>query len=381
MKKYFLFIISLSFLYVFRSSFVEERDCYSSPLYQELKKEDFGKLDRDKNLNIIIGIDYLPYEFVELFEQLTGIHVHVDIFDSNEILEAKLLAGGIQYDVVFPTAWPNLARQLSAEVYRKIDHKKVDFSKFNPIVMKKLDIYDKGNLYGIPYQYGISGMGMDVEAIEKVFPGADKHDMGLFLDPKNAEKLAKVRFSLYDSAGELFPMILCYLGLNPESINEEDIKMAAEHLKKIRPYIYKFTEFGFEDLSSRNVTLTLGTSGDIIKVSKDTGRKSIKFFYPKQGTALWVDVVAIPKGAKHINNVYAFFKFLFHPKVIAAITNRTHRANCVMEADRYVNEEIITDENVYPSLEFSKKCYITKPVPANVETLRTRLLTKIKSEK
>ena len=380
MKKYFIFIITLSFLYVFRSSF-EERDCFDLPLYQELKKEDFGPLDREKNLNIIIGIDYLPYEFIEMFEKLTGIEVHVDIFDSNEILEAKLLAGGSQYDVVFPTAWPNLARQLSANIYRKIDHERIDFSKFNPIVLEKLETHDEGNLYGIPYQYGISGMGMDVDAVEKVFPEVDKHDLGLFLDPKNAEKLAKARFSVYDSAGELFPMILCYLGLDPESIDEEDIQKAANHLKKVRPFIYKFTEFGFEDLSSQNVTLTLGTSGDIIKVRKDTGRKNIKFFYPKQGTALWVDVVAIPKGATHINNIYAFFKFLFHPKIIASITNSTHRANCVTEADKYVDKAIITDENVYPPLEFSKKCYITKPVPTNIETLRTRLLTKIKSEK
>ncbi len=381
MKKYFLLIICLSLVYVFRSSFVEDRSRYTSSLYQELKKEDFGPFDKEKKLNIIIGIDYLPYDFVEMFEELTGIKVQLDIFDSNEILEAKLLAGGTQHDIVFPTAWPSFSRQLTAKVYQPVDHEKVDFSKFNPIVLEKLDIYDKGNLYGVPYQYGISGMGMDTEVVEKVFPNADKHDLGMFLDPQNAEKLAKVRFSIYDSAGELFPMILCYLGLDPETTNEEDIQKAADHLKKIRPYIYKFTEFGFEDLSSQNVTLSMGTSGDIIKVRKDAGRKNIKFFYPKQGTALWVDVVAIPTGAKHIRNTYAFFKFLFHPKVIAEITNRTYRANCVTEANKYVSKEIANDENIYPSLEFSRKCYITKPVPANIETLRTRLLTKIKSQK
>ncbi len=380
MKKYFILIIAFSFLYMFRSSF-EGRGCFDLPLYQELKEEDFGQLDHEKKLNIIMGMDYLPYDFVEMFEQLTGIKVHVDIFDSNEILEAKLLAGGSQYDIVFPTAWPNLARQLSADIYRKIDHKKIDFSKFNPIVLEKLDIYDKGNLYGVPYQYGISGIGMDVGVVEEVFPGADKCDLGLFLDPNNAKKLAKVRFCIYASASELFPLILCYLGLDPESINEEDIQKAAYHLKKIRPFVYKFTEFGFEDLSSENVALTLGTSGDIVKVRNDTGRENIKFFFPKQGTALWVDVVAIPKGATHINNIYAFFKFLFHPKIIASITNHTYRANCVIEADKYVDKGIIADENIYPPLEFSKKCYITKPVPANIETIRTRLLTKIKSEK
>lgn len=381
MKKYFLLIISLSFLYVFRSSDSEERNCYVSSVYEELANEDFGPFDREKKLNIIIGIDYLPYEFVEMFEHLTGIKVHVDIFDSNEILEAKLLAGSSQHDIVFPTAWPNFARQLTAKVYQPIDYSRINLSKFNSIILEKLSIYDKKNRYGIPYQYGISGMGMDAETIEKVFPGVDKHDLALFLDPKNAKNLEKVRFCVYDSAGELFPMILCYLGLNPESTDENDIQKAADHLKKIRPYIYKFTEFGFEDLSSQNATLALGTSGDITKIRKDTGRKSIKFFYPKQGTSLWVDVVAIPAGAKHINNVYAFFKFLFHPKVIAAVTNRTYRANCVTEANQYVNKEIVTDKNIYPSLEFSKKCYIAKPVPANIETLRTRLLTKIKSKK
>ena len=381
MKKYFLLIIILSLVYVFRSSDSEERNRYEAPLYQELKKQDFGPFDREKKLNIIIGIDYLPYEFVEMFEELTGIKVQVDIFDSNEILEAKLLAGSSQYDIVFPTAWPHFSRQLTAKVYRPIDHEKIDFSKFNPIILEKLDSCDKGNIYGIPYQYGISGMGMDTEVIEQVFPDADKHDLGIFLDPKNAERLSKVRFSVYDSAGELFPMILCYLGLNPETTNEEDIQKAADHLKKIRPYIYKFTEFGFEDLSSQNATLTLGTSGDIIKVRNDTERKSIKFFYPKQGTALWVDVAAIPAGAKHIKNVYAFFKFLLNPKVIAKVTNRTYRANCVTAADEYVRKEIVTDKNIYPSLDFIKKCYIEKPVSANIETLRTRLLTKIKSQK
>ena len=381
MKKYFLLIIVLSLVCVFRSSDLEERNRYGSPLYQELKKQDFGPFDREKQLNIIIGIDYLPYEFVEMLEDLTGIKVRVDIFDSNEILEAKLLAGGSQYDIVFPTAWPHFSRQLTAKVYKQVDHQKIDFSKFNPIILEKLDSCDKGNSYGIPYQYGISGMGMDTKVIEKVFPDSDKHDLGIFLDPKNAEKLSKVRFSVYDSAGELFPVILCYLGLNPETTNEEDIQKAADHLKKIRPYIYKFTEYGFEDLSSQNATLTLGTSGDIVKVRNDTGRKSIKFFYPKQGTALWVDVAAIPVGAKHIKNVYAFFKFLLNPKVIAEITNRTYRANCIIAADKYIKKGIVTDKNIYPSLDFIKKCYIEKPVSPNIEALRTRLLTKIKSQK
>lgn len=381
MKKCFFAFISLCILYVLFFSESRKSEHSDSSIYKELSKIDFGPFDDEKKLNIIIGIDYLPYEFVEIFEELTGIEVSVDIFDSNEILEAKLLAGGTQHDIVFPTAWPNFARQLSAKVYQPVDKKRIDFSQFNPIVLEKLAPYDNGNNYGIPYQYGISGMGMDEKIIDKIFPHADKHDLSLFLDPKNAEKLSRARFTIYDSPGEIFPVILCYLGLDPETTNEEDIKKAAEHLKKIRPYIYKFTSFGFEDLSSQNACLTLGTSGDIIKVRKDTHRESIKFFYPKQGTALWVDVAAIPAGAKHINNIYAFFKFILHPKVISEITNQTYRANCITAANKYVEPTIVNDKDVYPTLEFSKKCYIEKPIPANIEALRTRLLTKIKAIK
>ncbi len=380
MKKYFLLVIFFSFSYVFLSSNSEEGNVSISPLYDELKKEDFGPLDRDKKLSLMIGIDYLPYDLIEMFEKLTGVRVLVDIFDSNEILEAKLLAGGSQHDLVFPTAWPNFSRQLMAKVYKKIDHNQVDFSKFNPIILSKLNSSDKGNQYGIPYQYGISGIGMDVDVIEKVFPKADKHDLGLFLNPENAKKLAPLRFNIYDSAGELFPLILCYLGLDPENMTEKDVKKAADQLKKIRPYIYKFTEFGFEDLSSQNASLVLSTSGDIIKVRKDTGRESIQFFYPKQGTALWVDVIAIPASARHTKNIYAFLKFLLNPKVIAEITNRTYRANCVTEANKYVNDFIIKKKDIYPPLEFIKKCYIEKPVSTTIEALRTRLLTKIKSK-
>lgn len=379
MKRVFLLILLVACALVFWISEPVKVIGSDSPLYEELSREDWGPFDKDKRLNIIIGIDYLPYEFVELFEALTGIKVIVDIFDSNEILEAKLLAGGTQYDIVAPTAWPNFARQLTARIYQPIDKTRVDFSKFDRAILEKLAKFDVNNTFALPYQFGILGIGLDEKVIDEVLPGIDKHDLGILFDPENAKKLAKCRFSVFDSPDELFSIVLSYLGLDPESINEEDIKKAAEHLKKIRPYIYKFTSYGFEDLSSRNVSLALGTSGDILKVSRENNRSNIKFFRPKQRSCLWVDVMAIPIGARHVNNAHAFFKFIFHTKVIAEITNKTYRANCVTEAKRYVTEEIAEDSNIYPPSDFYKNCYIERPVPANIESLRTRLLTKIKS--
>lgn len=379
--KYFFSILILGMGYILWNLNPKVPAHYDSPIYKELCKTDFGPFDREKTLNISIGIDYLPYELIEIFEEITGVKVMVDIFDSNEILEAKLLAGGTQYDIVFPTAWPNFSRQLEAKLYRQIDRNRLDYSQFNPILIEKLAIYNDGDKYCIPYQFGISGIGLDEKLFEKVLPGVDKCDLAIFLDPKNAEKLAKVRISVYDSAEELFPMVLCYLGLDPESNNEEDIIKAAEHLKKIRKYIYKFTSYGFEDLSSQNVAMGLGTSGDIIKAGQENPKASIKFFRPKQGTALWIDVMAIPVNSRHVKNAYAFFKFLLHPLVISEVTNQTSRANCVPAANKFVDSEIVDDENIYPSDDFIKQCYVERPVSANVSALRTRLLTKIKSIK
>ncbi len=381
MKKAFLLVAACCLISMSWFSDDRKSACLDSPLYQELAKEKWeGETDGEKKLNIIIGIDYLPYELVEIFEALTGIKVIVDVFDSNEILEAKILAGGSRYDLVFPTAWPNFFRQLSAQVYQPIDKSKIDFSRFESVILEKLgEYFSDEDVFCIPYQFGISGIGLDEEIIDRVLPKADKNSLGIFLNPENAKILSKERFCVYSAPEELFPMILAYLGLDPESTNEEDIIQAAEHLKKLRPYIYKFTSFGFEDLSSNDVALTVGTSGDIFKVQRDNKRPQIKFFCPKEGAALWVDVVAIPKRAQHLKNIYKFLKFLFYPKVIAEITNKTSRANCVKDAIKFVDKDLASNQSIYPSAEFCKKCYIERPVPAHVEKLRTRLLTKIKS--
>ncbi|MBE6447416.1 MAG: extracellular solute-binding protein [Alphaproteobacteria bacterium] len=380
MNKLILFLLVGCFVLVSWLSEKRKPACLSSPLYLELSKEQWRDIDQEKKLNLIVGIDYLPYEFVEIFEELTGIKVVVDVFDSNEILEAKMLAGGSRYDLVFPTAWPNFFRQLSAQVYQPLDKSKIDFSKFDKVILDKLeDCFSGEDAFCVPYQFGISGIGLDESVIDRVLPNVDKDSLGIFLNPKNAEILSNERFCVYDSPEELFPAILAYLGLDPETTNEDDIIKAAEHLKKLRPYIYKFTSFGFEDLSSGDVALTLGTSGDIVKVQQNSKRPQIKFFCPKEGAALWVDVIAIPKRAQHLKNIYTFLRFLFHPKVISAITNKTYRANCVKDAKQYVANDIVNNENIYPSADFCKKCYIERPVPACIEKLRTRLLTKIKS--
>jgi putrescine transport system substrate-binding protein len=303
----------------------------------------------------------------------------VDIFDSNEILEAKLLAGGARYDMVFPTAWPNFSRQLKAGIYQKIDMAKVDRKIFDADIMARLAENDNENDYAVPYQFGISGIGMDESLVDKLVPNAPKDSLAIIFDPVYAEKISKYRISLYESPCELFPAVLAYLGLNPETEKEEDIRAASGHLRKIRRHISKFTAYGFEDIASGNACVTLSTSGDIIKIRTDNKKPHVKFFLPKEGAPLWVDVIAIPKGARHLKNAYAFMRFLFHPKVIAQITNKTSRANAVTASVQFVDSTLASDVNIYPSAKIRKKCYIEKTLDPKIESLKTRLLTKIKS--
>jgi putrescine transport system substrate-binding protein len=340
---------------------------------------EFGPYDNDKRLHIIVGIDYISHELIEIFEDISGVEVIVDIFDSNEILEAKLLAGGVKYDIVFPTAWPHFARQLKAGIYQKLDKERLDMSIFDGDILRRLAEYDEDNNCAVPFQFGISGIGINEKLVEQLVGSVAKDTLALIFDPDNAQKLSKHRISIYESSDELFPALLAYLGRNPESEEEEDIIKAAEHLRKIRPHIAKFTSFGFEDLACGNACVVLSTSGDVLKIKKDNNNPNIKFFYPKEGASLWVDVAAIPANAKHINNIYAFFKFLFHPMVIAEITNITSRANAVIKATKYVNEDLKNDPNIYPNANIRKKCYIEKPLPPRLEMLKTRLLSKIKS--
>ncbi|MDR1334620.1 MAG: extracellular solute-binding protein [Holosporaceae bacterium] len=380
MKKVIAVILFLGALCAFLFQKYNEENVERSHIYEVLSREQFGPYDEDKQLYIIIGIDYIPHELVEIFEEITGIKVVVDIFDSNEILEAKLLAGGAKYDIVFPTAWPNFSRQLKAGIYQELDKNRLDMTMFDADILDRLAEYDAHNRHAVPFQFGISGIGVNDKIIRQLLGDDVPRDTyALLFDPKNAEKLSKYRISLYESPDEMFPAVLAYLGMNPETENEEDIIKAADHLKKIRPYVSKFTSFGFEDLASSNACIALATSGDVLKVQYDNKNPDIKFYCPKEGASLWIDVAAVPLKARHINNIYAFFKFLFHPIVIAEVTNVTSRANAVVKATKYVNSDLSGNPDIYPSTAVRKKCYIEKPVPSHIESLKTRLLTKIKS--
>lgn len=386
------FIISICLVICFFYSknlenfnFSSNKSC-NKQLLSRIKKHGYTitptTLDKEKLLYINIGIDYLPQEIIECFQELTGIKVIVDVFDSNEVLEAKLLAGSTQYDVVFPTAWPYLSRLIKAKVFQKLQKKHLAIYDLNAKIYEKLQAADENNLYAIPFQWGISGIGYNKEIIKKYLPDAQIDSLDIILNEKNLKILSKFGVSIYESPDELFPTLLAYLNLDPESQDLEEYKQATDHLMKIRKYISKFTSYGFEDLVSNNACVAFATSGDIINVIKQRkklyGKSDICFIAPKEGTSLWIDVAVIPIKAPHVENAHVFLNFLLHPVVSAEIVNQTMRATAVMTAMEYIDVDLINEPAVYPSEETIDKSYVERIMPSEISAYKTRSLTRVK---
>lgn len=347
------------------------------------KQIDYSDRDSDNSLYVYLGIDYIPQEIIKLFEKLSGIEVIVSIFDSNETLETKMLAGGAQYDIVFPTAFPCFNRQLHADIYHKLDKTKIDMKVFDEYIISKLASFDTYNEYCIPFQWGISGLGINEEIVRKLLPNVNLDSYAVIFDEENVKQLSKRGVSVYESHEELFPAVAAYLGLDPENLQKDDVEKIANHLRKIRKYIGKFTGYGFEDLSCGGSCVVLSTSGDITSVRNQQletkNHSSVKFILPKEGASLWIDVAAIPHNAKHIKNAHLFLKFLTNPCVSAWITNITYRATAVKAASKYIIPQILNNKYIYPDSEVKSNCYIEKYAHTSLNKVRTRELTKIKS--
>ncbi|MDR0407274.1 MAG: extracellular solute-binding protein [Holosporales bacterium] len=343
-----------------------------------------GPLDTAPVLHLYGWIGFIPPKILADFEALTGIHVIFDVFDACELLETKLFAESSGYDVVFPTAWPYFARELQAGIYQPLDKTRLESVwKLDPNILHRLESIDPGNRYAVPYQWGMMGIGIRARKIKKIL-GTIPQSWALLFDPSYAAQLKSARIELCDAPGELIPAVLSFLGKNPESESFDDLEAAAAALHAVRPFVTKFNSSGYEDLASGAATVIIGTSGDILRAQRqaagEEGRTDITCIFPKEGSALWIDVMAIPRDAPHPKNAHAFIAYLLHPRVMASVTAFTMCANAVPVSCRYLPPEIKNNILIYPPQEMRDKCYVEKNMSAEYETARTRIITKIKSE-
>jgi putrescine transport system substrate-binding protein len=340
----------------------------------------------EPRLNVYNWSDYIAPDTIPKFAAETGIRVTYDVYDSNEVLEAKLLSGRSGYDIVVPSASPFMARQIAAKVYRVLDKPKLgNWKNLDPQILELVAAADPGNQHGAPYLWSDTGIGFNEAQLRSALGNAPPVDsLALIFDPALAAKLADCGISLLDTPQEVFPAALAYLRLDPKSRDLGDLENALAALEKIRPYIRKFHSSQYiNDLANGDLCVALGYSGDVVQ-ARNRAREArngveIGFRVPKQGAMMSVDMLGIPADAPHPENALRFIDYLLRPAVIADITNAVSYPNSDLGATALVKPEIRDDPAVYPPEDVRRRLYIDLPAPPAYERARTRAWTRLKS--
>lgn len=340
----------------------------------------------DKVLHVYNWSDYIAPDTIANFEKESGIKVVYDVFDSNETLEAKLLAGKSGYDIVVPSN-NFLAKQIKAGVYQELDKSKLsNYDNLNKSLLKAVSVSDPDNKHAFPYMWGSIGIGYNPEKVKAAL-GVDKIDSwDVLLKPENIAKLKSCGVSFLDSPTEMLPVALHYLGLPTDTQKKADLKQAEDLFLKIRPSIGYFHSSKYiSDLANGNICVAVGYSGDIeqakSRAAEAGGKVKVAYDIPKEGAGSFFDMVAIPKDAENVDAAYKFMNYLLKPEVMAAITNSVHFPNGNEKATALVDKDITSDPGIYPPADVQAKLYAIADLPAATQREMTRSWTKIKSGK
>ena len=340
----------------------------------------------DKVLHVYNWSDYIAPDTIANFEKESGIKVVYDVFDSNETLEAKLLAGKSGYDIVVPSN-NFLAKQIKAGVYQELDKSKLtNYDNLNKSLLKAVSVSDPDNKHAFPYMWGSIGIGYNPEKVKAAL-GVDKiESWDVLLKPENIAKLKSCGVSFLDSPTEMLPIALHYLGLPTDSQKKDDLKQAEALFLKIRPSIGYFHSSKYiSDLANGNICVAVGYSGDIqqakSRAAEAGGKVKVAYDIPKEGAGSFFDMVDIPKDAENVDAAYKFMNYLLKPEVMASITNSVRFPNGNEKATALVDKDITSDPGIYPSAEVQAKLYAIADLPAATQREMTRSWTKIKSGK
>ena len=337
------------------------------------------------SVNVYNWSDYIAEDQLKVFEKDSGIKVNYTTYDSNEILDAKLRTGKSGYDIVVPTASPFFVRQLAANLYLPLDKVKLkNWSNLDPEILAALARYDAGNTHGIPWMWGTTGIGYNVAEISKRMPDAPVDSLRMIFDPAVVSKFKDCGVMVLDSATDVLPAALKYLGLDPDSKKPEDLARAAEVVKAVRPFIRKFHSSEYINaLAGGNICLAFGYSGDIFqardRAAKAKDRQEIAYAIPKEGSLLWIDVAAIPRDAPDPDQALRFLDFLLEPKVAAASSELTGYANANKAATALLPKDISGNPLIYPPADVRAKLYTITAGNAEQVRERTRLWTMVKT--
>ncbi|MBZ6077130.1 polyamine ABC transporter substrate-binding protein [Microvirga puerhi] len=340
---------------------------------------------QERVVNVYNWSDYIDPKALDEFTKATGIKVVYDTYDNNEIVETKLLAGKSGYDIVVPSG-PFLQRLIGAKIFQKLDKAKLpNLANQWPEITQRLAVFDPGNQYAVNYMWGTTGIGLNVKKVRDIL-GNDMplNTWDLVMKPEYASKLKSCGIYMLDSPEDLFPGILAYLGLNPDSKRNEDLTKAGDALFRIRSYVQKFHSSEYINaLANGDICVAVGYSGDIIQARKraEEAKNGVEVSYviPREGALMWFDNFAIPSDAKNVAEAHEFINFMLKPEIAAMNTNFVSYASGNLAAKKFVKPEILNDPGIYPDDATFKRLFTNTAYDERSQRTVTRLWTRVKT--
>jgi len=340
---------------------------------------------RRRTVNVYNWSDYIDPTVIEEFTRTTGITVRYDTFDSNDVLEAKLLAGRSGYDVVAPTAY-FLERQIKAGVFARLDKSKLpNLVHMWPEITQRLAQYDPGNAHGVNYMWGTTGIGYNLKKSRELFGGDGRIDSwDVVFKPELIAKLKDCGVHMLDSSDDILSAALHYLGLDPNTKREADYQKAADLLLQVRSSVRKFHSSEYlSALATAEICFVVGFSGDIKQAQKRAAeaKRGVEIAYaiPKEGAQLWFDNLAIPRDARNVAEAHELINFLQRPEVAAKNSSFISYANGNLASQAFIAKEVLEDRTIYPDAATMRKLYTMRAHDAPTTRLMNRLWTRIKT--
>ena len=342
-------------------------------------------LAQETVLNIYNWSDYIAEDTIAKFEEEFGVSVNYDVYDSNEVLEARLFAGNSGFDIVVPTS-DFLRRQVQAGIYQPLDRAKLpNLENMDPDLMATAAVYDEGNAHSVIYMWGTTGIGYNTAMIEERL-GADAptNSWDMVFDPEIVSQLADCGVTMLDAPTEMLPAAMNYLGLDPQSTETADFEAAAELLASIRPHIRYFHSSQYiSDLANGDVCLSVGWSGDIFQAQARAAEAEngveIAYVIPDEGALQWFDLMAIPADAPNPDLAHEFINFVMRPEITADITNYVWYANGNAASLELVDEEITSDPGIFPTEAAKERLWASQVYDARTDRTVNRLWTTVKT--
>ena len=343
-------------------------------------------LAQERVVNVYNWSDYIDPKVLESFTKETGIKVTYDTYDNNEIVETKLLAGKSGYDVVVPSG-PFLQRLIQAGVFAKLDKAKLpNLKNMWPEVMQRLQVYDPGNQYGVNYMWGTTGIGLNMQKVRQRLGNQALNTWDLMLRWEVISKLKDCGVQILDAPEDIFPNVLNWLGLNPDSKRLDDLNRAGEQLFRIRGAVQKFHSSEYINaLANGDICMAVGYSGDVLQAKKraEEAKNGVEIGYviPREGALMWFDSIAIPADAKNVAEAHEFINYTLRPDVAAKNSDFVAYPNGNLASQPLINPVIFKDPAIYPNEATLKSLYLVTARDAKSQRIMNRLWTRVKTGK